>query len=57
MTQASKFRFGAAFAVLVVVLGAVRIGLSPEQIAAGVGLVAVVLGELGLRQPPPGGGQ
>lgn len=57
MTQASKFRFGAAFAVLVVVLGAVRLGLSPEQIAAGVGLVAVVLGELGLRQPPPGGGQ
>ncbi|MBM4443546.1 MAG: hypothetical protein FJ027_24320 [Candidatus Rokubacteria bacterium] len=49
------FRLGGAVAVLAVVLGALAAGLSTEQIAAAVGLMAVALGELGLRQPTPGG--
>jgi hypothetical protein len=53
----TTFRSLAGLAVLAVVLVATHVGLSAEQIGGAVGLAALVLGELGLRQPQVGGRQ
>jgi TRAP-type mannitol/chloroaromatic compound transport system permease large subunit len=49
----NQFRVVAMTGLVLVVLGALRLGLTSEQIGGALGLVGLLAAEVGLRTPAP----